>query len=218
MLVVKAYPRLSMWFECKRWHLRKMLGQKMRGQKMREQTLSTCKSLDMRRRGSIHRPLCNGVRPVCPRIFPGRVKVLEFKTNVLGNLVPLLKKSLSPLKYGITTAFNMACERSVALAARNDCPKSSADFLDTILRSTRWSTDCQSWLSGNLLATSAHISTSSLHAILSELRLLRGIRTSANPDFEVEIAYSCESVALMYLSVIFPFAESSSPSSHFCSA
>ena len=27
----------------------------------------------MRRRGSIHRPLCNGVRPVCPRIFPGEI-------------------------------------------------------------------------------------------------------------------------------------------------
>src|SRR4051812_1355131 len=32
MVVVKAYPRLSMWFECKGWHLRKMRGQKMRGQ------------------------------------------------------------------------------------------------------------------------------------------------------------------------------------------
>ena len=32
-------------------------------------TLGTCRSLDMKRLGSIRRPLCNGVRPICPRIF-----------------------------------------------------------------------------------------------------------------------------------------------------
>ena len=71
------------------------------------------------------------------------------------------------------------------------------------MRWTRESTDCQSWLSDNLLATSVHCTTSSLHAILSELKLLRGMTSSARPDFAVEMAYSWESVALMYLSVIF---------------
>jgi len=32
-------------------------------------TLSTCRSLDMRRLGSIRRPLCNGARPSCPGVF-----------------------------------------------------------------------------------------------------------------------------------------------------
>jgi len=49
----------------------------------------------------------------------------------------------SPFKYGITTPFNMACERSVALAARNECPRSSVGVFETILRLTRDSTDCQ---------------------------------------------------------------------------
>jgi hypothetical protein len=65
-------------------------------------------------------------------------------------------------KYGITIPFNIACDRNVAFPARKECPNSSADPLEILLRFTNDSTARQSSPSGNLLATFAHNSTSSL--------------------------------------------------------
>src|ERR1700736_3276617 len=48
-------------------------------------TLSTCRSLDMRRLGSIRRPLCNGVRPVRPRVFKCRLEAFYTDKSPAGD-------------------------------------------------------------------------------------------------------------------------------------